>query len=60
MNSRLPCFLCLVILDPAYVPLANLVNFLKPLALAFLVGAVLLILWEAAVLLGALIASLHQ
>jgi hypothetical protein len=47
-------------LELSSIPLADLIASLKPLTGVFLVGAVLLILWELAVLLGALITTMHK
>jgi hypothetical protein len=48
------------VLDPNSFPLADLFGSLSALASVILVGAVLMILWEVAILLGAFIATLRH
>ena len=44
--------------DPGSIPLADLMGSLSSFAVALMVGGILLVLWQLAILLGALIANL--
>ena len=46
--------------DPGSIPLADLLSSLSSVVVMILVGAVLFILWQVAILLGVLIANLAQ
>jgi len=46
--------------DPGSLPLADLLSSLSSVVVMILVGAVLLILWQVAILLGAVIANLAR
>jgi hypothetical protein len=45
---------------PGFIPLTELLGTLSPVVLVILAGAVAVILWEVAILLGALIAGLGR
>ncbi len=46
--------------DPGSIPLADLLSSLSSVVVMILVGAVLFILWQVAILLGAVIANLRH
>ena len=46
--------------DPGSIPLADLMSSLSSVVGALMVGAILLVLWQLAILFGALIANLRH
>jgi hypothetical protein len=46
--------------DPGSIPLADLMSSLSSIVVALMVGAILLVLWQMAILFGAIIAHLRH